>query len=85
MRLEVTFALESSDFFNDPILTAPRGACPSTAAEFKEEKKWGPSRMTKLPLRQSLVAVRWEASWVSRSWGYPDIDWRVVYLGFHAA
>jgi hypothetical protein len=80
VRLEFTMALEASGFFDDPIVTATRGACRSTAAERREKKDGGPSCTVKLPLCESMVADRRGSNWTGRGWDYPDIDRRAVYL-----
>ena len=62
-RLEFVRALEPSTFFDEPVLTAARGACKATSEELRVIKNRGPSESVKLPLCQSLVSSRREANW----------------------
>jgi hypothetical protein len=71
-------ALEPSTFFDEPVLTAARGACKATSAELRVIKNRGPSESVKLLLCQSLVSSRREANWTQRSWDFPDIDSRAI-------
>ena len=80
IRMEFTSALEATTFFDEPILTAARSACASTTAELREKRGKGAGGTVKLPLCLSLIADRRETNWASRSWGYPDIDRRALYL-----
>ena len=79
-RLEFVRALEPSTFFDEPVLTAARGACKATSEELRVIKNRGPSESIKLPLCQSLVSSRREANWTQRSWDFPDIDSRAISL-----
>lgn len=80
IRLQFVRALEPSEFFDEPVLTAARAACKATSAELRVIKNQGPSESVKLPLCQSLVASRRELNWTQRSWDFPDIDRRALYL-----
>ena len=71
---------ETTDFLVDPIATADRGACGSSAWELRLRRNKGPSCSVKLPLRGSLIASRREPNWTSISWVYPNIDQRTIYL-----
>ena len=80
IRLKFLRALEASDFLDDPIVTAARGACGSSAGERRLRRNKGPSCSVKLPLCESMIATRRASSWTGMSWDYPDIDQRAVYL-----
>ena len=80
IRLKFLRALEASDFLDDPIVTAARGACGSSAGERRLRRNEGPSCSVKLPLIESMIATRRASSWTGMSWDYPDIDQRAVYL-----
>ena len=72
-RLEFVRALEPSTFFDEPVLTAARGACKATSAELRVIKNRGPSESVKLPLCQSVVSSRREANWFCLN--FRNLEW----------
>ena len=80
IRLALTSALESTSHLDDPVVRAARAACERTTAEEREHRNGEAVGSTKLPVCESMLSGQREALWDAKSWLYPDIDSRALYL-----
>ena len=80
IRFALTSALEPTTCCDDPIVSAARAACERTTAEERAHRNSEAVGSTKLPVCQSMLAGQREELWDTKSWLYPDIDSRTLYL-----
>ena len=80
IRLALVSALEPTSCLDDPMVTAAREACERTTTEEREHRDSEAAGSTKLPVCESMLSGQREALWDTKSWLYPDIDSRAIYL-----
>ena len=80
LPLALISALEPTSCLDDPLVTAARDACERTTTEEREHRDSEAAGSTKLPVCESMLSGQREALWDTKSWLYPDIVSRAIYL-----
>lgn len=73
-------ALRSVDWFESQIVSNARAACRMSCDEVREHKKESRSKAM-LPVSEDMIMEARNRLWVNKSWGWNDIDDRMVYVG----